>query len=183
MEIIDEGGRVEEVGDTKRPPKPSAEPQPQLSDRDFPRATLDLVRTQLLMQGRTFDNIDLKILGVLALNGAVAALDVALKDQIGDGWWIPLLGLLLSALICLTSITGGKELGVGPKEMGAYYHERAEGDARQAFDDLLRDAIDEVGNNRTILDDKDGLLTGANAIVVVTIVLSLAVFGIVKITS
>jgi hypothetical protein len=71
-----------------------------------------LGETQLQIQFTLSSVYDTQAMGILALNGGLAAAAIAADKLLGHFWWLALLGLLASSLFCAFA------LGVRSEETG-----------------------------------------------------------------
>jgi hypothetical protein len=62
---------------------------------------------QLTIKAASSNNYDTQGLGLLALNGALLAADVAARDVLENFWWAPLVALLISAGFCVRVLARG----------------------------------------------------------------------------
>lgn len=143
------------------------------------RGAVDLLitaaQTQLLAQTLDSDNVDGRSMGVLGLNGALVAGDLATKAVFGVAWWIPLPGLAISALILLGVRRGIQlELGPSPRDFhdtyGSLPGDRAKLQLIADFDDALR-------RNAGMLVRKERRLGIAVVVLLLTLVYSTAVLA------
>jgi hypothetical protein len=108
------------------------------------QATLDLAQTQLIAQGTAESSLDGRTIGLLALNAALAAADVAARDLLGPAWWTPFFFVLTSSVVCACSVAS-KEPYYGPFALEFYtgYRTYGSGSARETLLASLDQAFQE----------------------------------------
>jgi hypothetical protein len=138
-------------------------------------ALIGLAQTQLLVQMLDSDNADGRSMGLLGLDGALTAADLAAKDILGGRWWLPLPGLALSAAILL-GLRRGLHLELGPSPRGFFsLYGGQPGDGSRVL--LLSDLDDALRKNVRMLARKERRLAVAIWVLVLTIAYSTAAFA------
>lgn len=74
--------------------------------QDLLGASLSLAQTQIAGQLAEETSLDARAMGVLGFTGALIGADIAVRELLGTGWWIPLIPLGLAAIVCLSSVLG-----------------------------------------------------------------------------
>ncbi len=119
------------------------------------------------------DNVDGRSMGLLGLDGALTAADLAAKDVLGGGWWLPLPGLALSAAILL-GLRRGLRLEYGPSPRSLYDASLGQPTLRFAVHQLLSDLDDALRRNDRTLIRKERRLAFAVMAIVMTIAYTVA---------
>lgn len=88
-------------------------------------AALALAETQLLAQVADDASFDGRTTGLVGLNGALLATDIAAKDPLGHFWWSPLPVLLLSTGLMLRTLFGPDRKGLDVGARAGLFYEKA----------------------------------------------------------
>lgn len=133
-----------------------------------------LAQTQLLAQMLDSDNADGRSVGLLGLNGALVAADLAARGLFGADWWLPLPGLGLSIAILLSLRRGTRlELGPAPRAFYSTYG----GNLRRARLVLLSDLDAALRRNDQLIVRKERRMAVAVAILGATAAYSTALLA------
>lgn len=66
-------------------------------------------QSQLEIMMSSANNLDTQGVGLMAFNGAVMAIVAASRTSLGPVWWIPILILAISVVMCLRVLTGPRD--------------------------------------------------------------------------
>ncbi len=116
--------------------------------QDLLGAALSLATIQIAGQLTEETSLDSRLMGTLGFTGALIGADVAIRDLLGTGWWIPLIPLGLAAVVSLSSVLGPRlsraDLGPGPGTFYASYSDQPFALARRQ---LLADLVMAIAQN------------------------------------
>lgn len=119
--------------------RPAGEPGGRQGEQDLVlERALTLAHNRLLAQVAEESSLDVRTAGIVGFNGALILATIALEEQLGACWWIPLPFLGISTAVLLRSLfgaldrrlakwTGGKRrvsVGIGPD--AARFYDRYE---------------------------------------------------------
>lgn len=86
-------------------------------------SALALAQTQLSAQATDDAGFDSRTTGLVGLNGALLAADIAAKDVLGALWWTPLIVLVISTGMLLVTLFGADRKGVDVGVRAALFYE------------------------------------------------------------
>ena len=147
--------------------QPGSEGEDQVSGDAF-SSLRSLAERQLQIQYTVASTFDAQAVGVLALNGALAAAAIAADTLLGHDWWLALIGLAISSLFCLMAL-GRDADGVGPGVEAEIA--RAETITRAEMDqEIVAFLSGDLRKNKKHLTAKRKLTWTAVAVLILTIV-------------
>jgi hypothetical protein len=115
-----------------------------------------LSEAQLQIQFTLASMYDTQAMGILALNGALAAAAVAADRLLGHDWWLALLGLLFSSVFCLLALgRSGESVGPDIKPLILQAAERTENEMDRGLavfiGDNVKDNAHHLGAKRRLV--------------------------------
>jgi hypothetical protein len=122
---------------------------------------LSLGQAKLEIQAATSIGYDTQALGMMAVAVALISINVALIHGLGPAWWLPLVGLGASVLICIAAISQ-PEIETGQNVTLALCADATE---RQVDDLVLMSIAQALDDNIETLKAKRGLVTGATILI------------------
>ncbi len=132
-----------------------------------------LAESQLQIQYTVSNTYDAQAVGVLALNGALAAAAVASAALLGHDWWLALFGLLVSSGFCLIALAGNADR-TGPSVANEI--SKAESLSAAQIDRGIAEFLaKDLAKNKTHLQGKRSLVWMAVAALGLTIIASIFV--------
>jgi len=136
---------------------------------------LDLAQTQLSAQVADDASLDGRTTGLVGLNGALLAADLAAKDLLGSFWWSPLPAVVASTALLLRTLFGVDRKGLDLSVRAAvFYVSEGTGRAMPARELLLAELDQAFDFNVARLDRKRSRLQVA----LVALLLGLAAAGL-----
>jgi hypothetical protein len=139
-------------------------------------ALLQLAQSQSAALLARATNLDTQALGLVAFDGALAAAVTAANQALGYGWWVPLFGLAVSAVIA-ASVTAVTRFDIGPNPIDFYARNHTQRD-EDALGALLGDLEAAQTTNAAPLRSKEIRLRAALAFLVVTALYSVPFFAV-----
>jgi hypothetical protein len=125
---------------------------------------LQLAETQISAQVADDASLDGRTTGLVGLNGALLAADLAAKELLGVLWWTPLLVLAFSTALLLVTLFGADRKGYDLSVRAAvFYESEATKNAIPARELLLAELDNAFGFNVERLTRKRRRLQGALA--------------------
>ncbi len=143
---------------------------------------LSLAQTQLVGQLADETSVDGRTMGTLGFSGALLAADLAARASLGVLWWIPVLVLGTSALLCLgPMLEFGEDFArvtdLGPKA-NAFYLLYVAQPPQRTREQLLSDLDQAFSSNTFRLRRKERALRGAVVILATGLPLSTVLIGL-----
>jgi hypothetical protein len=137
-----------------------------------------LAETQLQIQYAVLGGLDTQALGILGVDVALAAVAVAAQSILEQLWWMTLLGLAASAIVCFVALVGSDDR-VGPKIMPTLA--RADTDDEDAVNRYVAEQLSAaIGVNEPHIEREGRTIAVAILLLVVALILAVISAAIVS---
>jgi hypothetical protein len=139
---------------------------------------LEVARLQIREQLASSDSIDTKAVGILGFTGLTLGALVAAGSSLGKFWWLPSIGLALSALFSALAIRN-REFDQGP-DLRAFYDTWGGSSLAEANAAMLSELLGAAARNRGVLVWKGRLFLAAVMVLLLTIMGAGVLFALVR---